>query len=124
MLRLVDTSCWIELLRPNGRPDIKRRLGELLLAKEAAWCDVVLLELWNGANAEKDAAAIIELEKYVIDFEIDDAVWRRSHDLARRARAKGWSFPVPDLLIAACAAHHGVSVESRDAHLEKLEGLG
>jgi predicted nucleic acid-binding protein len=36
------------------------------------------------------------------------------------AREKGVAVPVTDLLVAACAWHHGVSIEHHDSHLDLI----
>jgi predicted nucleic acid-binding protein len=50
-------------------------------------------------------------------------VWEAANGLARRARAAGLTVPAADILIAACARHHGVEIESSDAHFADLEKL-
>ena len=62
----------------------------------AAWCPAVRLELWNGAGNESDR---------------------------RILRKAGKTAPAIDVLIAACARHHGVELEHADAHFEFLMAL-
>jgi len=50
-------------------------------------------------------------------------VWAVSYDLARRARAKGITVPATDILIAACALHHGAGIETADSDVEALNSL-
>ena len=121
---LLDTSMWIDALRIDGRPEVRRRVDELLAADEAVWCDMVRLELWNGARGVREHQELHYLESVILCLETDQEVWRESRDLARRARARGLTIGAPDLLIVACAKRHGVSVESRDAQLERLASLG
>jgi hypothetical protein len=54
---------------------------------------------------------------------IDDNVWAVSFDLGRRARAKGISVPATDILIAACALHHGAAIETCDSDFDMLNSL-
>ena len=120
---LLDTSMWIEALRASGRPESRRRVDELLAADEAIWCDIVRLELWHGARGEKEHRDLRYLESVIRCLEMDQRAWTESFDLARRARARGLTVSAPDLMIVACAKRHGVSVESRDAQLERLARL-
>lgn len=120
---LVDTSSWIEFLRTNGRPEVQKRLHELLKARQAAWCQVVRLELWNGARSDSDVRQLTELETYLTMLDITADVWNESVALARRTRGKGLTVPMPDVIIAACARHHGVEVESIDLHFKQLAKL-
>ena len=117
---LVDTSAWIEFLRNGGKPAVEKRIRELLLENQAAWCDMVRLELWNGAGGEPDRKMLRDLDDNVINLETNAAVWALGLDLTRRARAKGVTIPAADLLIAACAFHHGVDIETGDHHFHML----
>jgi predicted nucleic acid-binding protein len=121
---LLDTSMWIDALRPSGRVEVRRRVDELLAADKAVWCDMVRLELWHGARGIKEHQDLHYLESVIVCLETDQQVWRESHDLARRARARGLTIGAPDILIVACAKRHGVALESRDALLERLATLG
>ena len=47
-MKLIDTSSWIDALRRDGDPQIRARVVALMASGEAAWCDLVRLELWNG----------------------------------------------------------------------------
>ncbi len=120
---LIDTSSWIESLREKGKLSVRQRVNALLLAGEAAWCDMVRLELWNGARGDAEKNALADLEATVINLPIDDTVWQLSMQLARQARKNGWTVPAADILIVACAARHGVGIEQSDRHLDPLYQL-
>ena len=120
-MTIVDTSAWIESLRPDGDPAVSERVRSLLAAGEAAWCPMVRLELWNGARGEHEKRVLREMERQLMDFEISPAVWAQAFDLARKTRAAGQTVPPVDILIAACAAHHGVALEHCDAHFDVLK---
>ena len=47
----------------------------------------------------------------------------RAAALARLAREKGVTVPATDLLVAACARHHGVSLEHNDSHFDLIATL-
>jgi predicted nucleic acid-binding protein len=122
-LLLIDTSSWIHLLRPNGDPAVRTRVERALQAGEACWCSMVRLELWNGAGGEREKKVLRDFERLLPELSIDHEVWRAAYDLARRARAAGVSIPATDLLIAACAKHHGAELEHSDTdftHLGKI----
>lgn len=85
---------------------------------------MIRLELWNGARGENEKRALREFEGVLPDLEVGPEVWEVASDLARRARAAGLTVPAADLLIVACARHHGVEIESLDAHFAELEKLG
>lgn len=121
---LIDTSSWIHLLRPKGDPAVRARVEKALRAGDACWCPLIQLELWNGAGGEQERKVLRDFSKALPELPITDAVWQVAYDIARRARAKGVSIPATDLLIAACAHHHGTALESTDSDFEQLRGFG
>ena len=120
---LIDTSCWIEALRERGNTEVRRRLHEHLESGRACWMPVVRLELWNGARGDREKKALREFEEVLTELEMTGEVWDIACDLARRSRSAGMTIPVADLLIAACARHHGLEIESTDAHFTALGKL-
>lgn len=120
---LVDTSYWIELIRKRGDAATSTRVVELMKLGQAAWCDMVRLELWNGASSDYDIKAIHQLEAVVPSFVINAAVWDASIELSRLSRVNGLTIPANDLVIAACARCNGAEVESRDNHFKELAKL-
>jgi predicted nucleic acid-binding protein len=122
-VKLIDTSSWIDAMRRDGDAVIRARVQGLMQSGEAAWCDFVRLELWNGLRGAAERKQMEALEADVTLLPTTDAVWTRARELARRARAAGQTVPGPDLLIAACAWEHGVEMEHDDAHLAALAAL-
>jgi predicted nucleic acid-binding protein len=96
---------------------------DLLTSGDAAWCPLVRLELWNGARGDHERKVLREMENGLVSLEINAVVWDLACDLASRARTKGLTIPVSDLLVAACARHHGASVEHVDPHFDLIAGL-
>jgi predicted nucleic acid-binding protein len=120
---LVDSSSWIHFLRPSGDPAVRARVEAALTAGEACWCPLVRLELWNGAAGERDRRILRDFEAVLPELPIDDEVWMKAYELARRARAAGVSVPATDILIAACTRRHGAELETADADFERLAAV-
>jgi len=120
---LVDSSSWIHMLRLNGDTAVRERVTRALEAGEACWCPIIRLELWNGAGGDRDKKVLRDFERLLPELDIDDAVWSRAFDLARRARAAGISAPATDILIAACARQHQVELEHADSDFLRLDEL-
>jgi len=118
-MRLVDTSAWVEYLRP-GDSEVADRVEGLVLSDEAAWCDMVLLELWNGARGQAEKRKLAELQANVPRLETPHEVWNLAHRLAMRCRDKGFTVPSADILVAACATHHCVELEHKDTHFDDI----
>jgi predicted nucleic acid-binding protein len=122
-LTLIDTSSWIEAFSRSGDFQVRERVRALLMSGEAAWCDMVRLELWNGASGHAEKETLARMEKDLPRLEIDPGVWKKACELARRARTAGLTVPSTDLLILACARHHRVAVEHCDNHFGLIEQL-
>lgn len=118
-VKLIDTSAWIEYLRP-GLSEVGERVEALVLADDAALCDMVLLELWNGARGQAEKRKLEGLQATAHHMETTREVWELARRLATRCRDKGRTIPAPDILVAACAAHHGVELEHKDSHFDEV----
>lgn len=118
--QLVDTSAWIELFRPRGDPQVRRAVEETTREGRAVLCDMVLLELWAGAGGAHERALIARLASDVDVLPIDAEVWQKAHALVQTCRKAGVTVPAIDVLIAACADHHGVELLERDAHFAMI----
>ena len=119
--RLVDTSAWIEVLRRDGDLKVRQAVVEAAREGRAAICNMVLLELWAGAGGSHERAGIAEMATVLECLRIDDDVWKGAHALAQTCRAAGVTVPAADLLIAACADHHGVEILERDGHFAQID---
>lgn len=117
---LVDTSAWIEALRPDGDDATRREVRLALEEGAAVFCDLVRLELWNGARGDRERAYLKALERESECLSTTGEVWERSRDLARKCRSVGLTIPATVLLIAACALHYGTEILHRDRYFDKL----
>ena len=119
-LTLIDTSSWVEALRRQGDEGVRERVHKLLVEGQAAWCDIVLLELWNGARGEYEKKRLGQLEQEMICLPTTSSVWEKGRSLARLCRRNGVTAPATDLLIVACARVHEVDIEYQDAHFAAI----
>jgi predicted nucleic acid-binding protein len=117
---LVDTSAWIDALRRDGDPDMRASVRAATAEGQAVLCDVVLLELWNGAQGSSQQRLLRELERDLEKVPTPPAVWEAASELARTCRKAGVSAPATDILIAACAEHHKLEILHRDAHFDHI----
>jgi predicted nucleic acid-binding protein len=79
-VKLIDTSSWIDYLRSLDS-EASKRVEKLVLEEEAAWCDITLVELWNGVRGAKEKRDLAELEKEITLLAVDSAVWRKAKQL-------------------------------------------
>ena len=120
---LVDSSSWIEMLRPRGKKEIKDRVIKLLEEGRAAWCDIVAVELWHGARGKSEREILKEFQRTLSSFQIDSEVWNLARTLSIVAASNGVTSPTTDIIIAACAFYHRLDLEHVDKHLTLLEKL-
>jgi predicted nucleic acid-binding protein len=85
---------------------------------QAAWCDLVWLELWNGARGSHEKEALTDLEKEILCLPTSTEVWDLARRLARESRDAGKTVPATDLIIAACGLFHQVKIEHCDIHFD------
>jgi predicted nucleic acid-binding protein len=119
-LVLVDTSSWIHFLRPDGEAVVRTRVEAALESGAARWCPIVRLELWNGAGGERERSVLRDFERRIPELAITPEVWSGAYDLARLCRSAGVTVPATDLLIAACARHHGAALEQADGDFDRI----
>jgi len=122
-MTLVDTSSWIHQLRERGNSTVRQRVETLLQSGQALWCPIVRLELWAGVRGAAERKVLLHYEQVIPELEITPEIWDAACELAGRCRQTGNTIPSSDLLIAACARHNGLSVESADAHFAVLMKL-
>jgi predicted nucleic acid-binding protein len=123
VVTLIDTSSWIEALRKSGDEAVRERVRLLLVNGTAAWCDMIRLELWNGASGHAETEMLSRMERDLPCLEITTEVWQDACSLARQARAAGISVPSTDILIVACARCHKASIEHVDHHFDLVSQL-
>jgi predicted nucleic acid-binding protein len=115
---LIDTSSWIEALRQTGNTEVRERVTSLMVSGRSAWCDMVIVELWNGARGDYEKQKLKELENEILSLQITPAVWQKAKMLAQRCRQSGQPVPSADLVISACALFHNVAIEHCDDHID------
>ena len=116
---LIDSSSWIDFLR-GRQTEPARRVQSLLASGEAAWCDLIAVELWNGVRVGKERKALDELEAELSAFALNADVWKLARKLAFRCRQSGITAPSNDIVIAACVATHNLELEHCDKHFDDI----
>lgn len=117
---LVDTSAWIETLRSDGDQAIREVVVELTTEGNVVLCEMILLELWNGAHGVSEQRLLRDLSEELETVPTTSEVWKLATDFAQRSRRKGLTVPATDVLIAACASYHDLRIVHADQHFDKL----
>ena len=116
---LVDTSAWIEFLRPAGDTKIKGLVKNLIMDGSAAYTCPVMFELILGARPEetKDLRMALDLAER---FTVTPAHWDHAASLASALRKKGLNFPAMDLVIASVAFGERLRLLTTDGHFTRI----
>ena len=126
MLRfLIDTNAWIFYLKRSGSP-VEARL-QSTPAGEVAVCSVVWAELLHGARKYGNRQDRVErVERTLAPFHslpFDDAAARHYADLRDVLEARGEVIGPNDLLIAAIARNHGLTLVTNNLEFHRVPGL-
>ena len=116
---LVDTSVWVEFLR-GKKTAIKKRLEKLLDENRAAVSGIILAELLTGISSEKDQDFLEESFLGLPYLETTRDIFAMAGKMGAALRKKGITMPLSDMLIAALAKAHGLTVLTLDNHFKTL----
>jgi len=118
---LVDSSVWIEYLRPGGAAPAKSRLKELLRTGNVLTCGIVQVEVLRGVKNEKDFEALSEAFFSLPEVPLDGEVLARAARWGYELDRKGKVLPTTDLIIAAAASGKAVLLHM-DADFKIIAG--
>jgi len=125
MRYLVDTNAWIFYLKHVGSP-VESRL-RATPAAEIVVCSVVWAELLHGARKyEKRADRIARIERTLAPYRslpFDDAAASRYAELRDELESRGEVIGPYDLLIAAIALTHGLTLITNNGEFRRIAGL-
>lgn len=112
---LVDTSAWIEFLRPGGDQNLKTQVADVLASGRAAFTCPVRFELYAGAR-KSETRTLDEALSFAHRIEVTAQHWDLAANYAAELRSKGITVPASDLLIATVAESAGVALVAGDNH--------
>jgi predicted nucleic acid-binding protein len=121
---IIDTSAWIDFFRRDGNLIVKLAVKGLLDAFEGVLCGPVEMEFLGGARPSemKNIQGWFNIIPYLTN---DQKIWRKVASNFSSMRAKGFTLPWNDLLIATIALEKEVAVYANDKHFELMaEHLG
>ena len=117
---LVDTSASIDAFGIDGDPAIRAAVRGVLVDGAAVLCDMIRVELWNGARGKAEQEMLRGLEESLECVPTSPEVWETAVQLSRACRRRGLTLPATDVVIAACAEHHGLGLLHHDRHFEEI----
>ena len=115
---LVDTSAWIEALRPAGNAPVRTRVAALLADGRVVTTQMVVMELLSGARSEEQYDELFEDLSAIPVLAVETSTWMQATRLGFDLRRIGLSIPPTDLLIASVAMANHVAVLHVDRHFD------
>jgi len=115
MISLIDTAAWIEFFRAKGDHSQKSKIADLLAAGHAAYTCPIRFELFLGAR-QSELSDLHEGLGFAQRLILGQRHWDLAAGHGATLRAKGFTVPASDLLIATIAVEEKVSLLSPDAH--------
>src|SRR5271167_2516048 len=100
---LIDTSAWIEALRPAGNALVRTRVAALLADGRVVTTQMVVMELLSGARSEEQYDELFEDLSAIQVLAVETSTWMQATRLGFDLRRIGLSIPPTDLLIASVA---------------------
>jgi len=100
---LIDSSVWVEYLRPTGSQKVKERVRGILQKEEAVSCGIVIVEILRGAKNEKDFQTLKDSLVNLPQIPIDEGVIERAASWGFLSDRKGKNISTTDLFIASAA---------------------
>ncbi len=120
-LFLVDTSVWLDVLRPGGEnATLRERIASLLSEDQVATTGMVLLELLGGARSEVEYQRLSDMVSALHSLPAEGSIWEKASRLAFGSRRRGITVPFTDLLIATVALESEAILLHRDRHYDAL----
>jgi predicted nucleic acid-binding protein len=116
---LADKSA---LTRRDTRPEIREVIEPLLLAGRIATCGIVDLELLYSAPSPATYAELARVLRSLPRAPVTEGAVDRALEVQGllAARSEHRAVPLPDLLVAACAEHAGLTVLHYDADYDRI----
>lgn len=120
---LIDSSAWIEYLRPNGSKKAKDRVREILEKDNAVSCGIVVVEILRGAKDKKIFQLLKETLSSLAQIQIDETVIERAAEFGFRLDRKAKNVSTTDLFIAAAAYEKDAVVLHLDSDFETIASV-
>lgn len=118
---LADTGVWIDFFR--GGEGAGAHLGALIASTPVWVCGVVIYELLQGVRFPGEKDKIRNALAGLPYVEMSPSVWERAAGISADLKKGGLTLPLSDIIIAASALEHDLSIFTLDKHFEQVPGV-
>jgi len=115
-LVLVDTSAWVLALKKAADPDVKKRIEALLAENRVVIVPLICLELLGGVKSPAEFKRLKSRLEALHTIPLAKAEWEEAASLAFELRRRGKTIPYADIVIAAVAILHNLTLLHADRH--------
>jgi predicted nucleic acid-binding protein len=119
-VEIADTGVWAR----KDHPSLEPWFSAAVEAGDIAMCDVVALEILHSARSGREFDVMETRLRHLPWISIEAADWARARDVYRSLAWQGGGHqrqvPHADLLIAACAERHGVTLVHYDSDYDLI----
>ena len=118
---LVDTSAWLDALQPRaGREGVRERVRRLVADDRVVMIGAVRTEVLRGTRDEAEYRRLSGMLDALTRVTTEERDWDAAARLGFTLRRAGTTVGLADLLLAAVAIRHGVTVLHADADLDRV----
>ena len=119
MVNLIDSSLWVDLVRPKTPEPLKRQVQQIILDPSVALCEPVRFELLFAALSS-ETKRLEEFLATVPLLQTPPGLWPEASRLGQRCVSAGFVPRAMDLLIAQIALHHHALLVTFDKHFQQI----
>ncbi len=117
---IIDTSVWIESLRPQGDAELGHMVRDLILNGRVLLPGIIKVELLRGAKNKKEYKMLDELLKGLTYLTVQDSFWDKLAEFSFNLFRKGVSVPLTDTYIAQVCIENKAPLLHRDKHFDLI----
>ena len=118
-MEVVDSSLWVEFLRPGTPVAVRRLVEPYVRARDVALCEPVVFEILRAAPAAQ-RAPIEHLFSLLPVLETPGRLWPDACRLGQKCAKAGFAVGSMDLLIAQVCIHHAARLVTLDRQFKQI----
>ena len=122
MAALIDTSLWIDFLRPRSPQRLKQFIAPFLRHPAAHLAEPIIYEILRHATPAEAQLIYREIQILPI-LDTPRNLWTEAARLGQACRQKHFTMGAVDLLVATVAIHHGAEVITFDEDFQRIAGV-